>query len=99
MKTEVSPAMADENAFHPPPRPGVPDQCQNAPELTSTAQASPELTAETETSLAALGEESPVVVLDQLTPFQKSAVAVPPLPPTAKPALGFGMLGGPKEMP
>jgi hypothetical protein len=50
MKTELSPAAADEIEFHPPPRPAAPDQCQNAPETESTAQASLALTAETEAS-------------------------------------------------
>jgi hypothetical protein len=95
MKMEFSPSIADETKFHPPPRPGVPDQCQIPPE-SSTAQPSLELTRKTEVSFPALGA-SPDVAVDQATPFQKSAAGLPVVPPTAKPALGVGALGGPKE--
>lgn len=99
MKTEFIPPAAEEISFHPPPNPAVPDQCQNAPDTESTAQASVELTAETAASFFASGPESPAIINDQEKPPQKSATAVPPLPPTAKPAFAFGAVGGPKETP
>ena len=99
MKTELSPPEADEISFHPPPKPAVPDQCQKAPDTESTAHASPESTSETDPSFFASGPESPVVMVCQETGLQKSATAVPPLPPTAKPEFEFGAPGGPNEIP
>ncbi len=99
MKMEFMPLDAVEIAFHPPPIPAVPDQCQKAPETESTAQASVALRAKTEESFCAVGAESPAAAGNHEKPLQKSAVAVPPLPPTAKPEFAFGMPGGPNETP
>ncbi len=99
MKIELSPPLAREASFHPPPNPAVPDQCQKAPETESTAQASLGLREKTDTSSFASGEESPAETGNHETPLQNSATAVTPSPPTAKPEFAFGALGCPNETP
>jgi hypothetical protein len=99
MKTEFNPPADEETLFHPPPNPAVPDQFQKAPETESTAQASVALRAKTDDSFCASGAERPAEAGNHEKPPQKSATAVPPLPPTAKPEFRFGAPGGPNETP
>jgi hypothetical protein len=97
MKTEFKPEIAEETMFHPPPRPGVPDQCQNPP-ASSTAHASVELVSKTEASLPAL-DVSPEASCVQATPVQKTAIGLPVIPPTATPESAVRAFGGPNETP